>query len=90
MSELYRPSNGSEGDWFMAGHCRRCKKDRNGDCLIIAKAMGFDITEAEYPREWTFKDGDPTCTAFDDVDQPLTNEERAAQMPLLHEPPPQA
>jgi hypothetical protein len=87
----YRPSNGTEGECFMEGWCNRCKADRahqdsageEPGCDIIARSMAFDVGEPGYPVQWVWKDGEPTCTAFDDVVLQITNEERAAQMVLL-------
>lgn len=66
--KLYRPSNGMEGEGFMAQFCDRCERRGNsedGHCQIIGDTMAFDIDSPEYPREWTYdSDGDPTCTAF--------------------------
>lgn len=67
ITSPYRPSNGSEGDWFMSKWCRRCVKDSAAmPCGIIARSMALDIGEKGYPREWV-EDGDgPRCTAFSD------------------------
>ena len=87
----YQPSNGTEGEGFTEGLCAHCKRDRafrrNPDaeegCDILSRTMAFSIGDAEYPKEWIWKGGEPTCTAFDDVVLRITNEERAAQMELL-------
>ena len=72
--ELYRPSNGSEGEHFMMAWCARCTKDAafraNPDdadgCPIIAETMAFDIDEPGYPREWRQDGPDgPRCTAYE-------------------------
>lgn len=74
----YRPSNGTEGEIFMAGWCGKCQRDKsmregcdidecddNERCDIIANTMAYDIEDAEYPVEWQYgKDGQPCCTAF--------------------------
>jgi hypothetical protein len=68
MSEakLYRPSNGTEGEFFQARFCYRCAKDANNDCEIILRSMAFNTWEDDYPREWTYGEDDkPTCTAFE-------------------------
>lgn len=75
--ELYRPSNGSEGDWFVSSWCGNCARDRamsegidagecedHERCEIIARAMAFDIYEAGYPQEWIYGERGPCCTAF--------------------------
>lgn len=61
----YRPSNGSEGDWFMSQWCDRCIKDRpSRPCPIVSNAMGLDIDHADYPAEWVQTADGPRCTAF--------------------------
>lgn len=87
----YRPSNGTEGSGFTEGLCANCKADRafreNPDqadgCPLLANSLAFNVNEPGYPKEWIWKDGEPTRTAFDDVELQITNEERAAQMPLF-------
>ena len=69
MSErLYRPSNVTEGDMFMDGLCFRCKKEKA--CQILSDTFIYGITDKEYPRQWVYRDGEPTCTAFKDADAP--------------------
>ena len=67
----YRPTNGSEGEWFMSLWCERCIKDRpSKPCSILGRALGMDIDDAGYPAEWV-EDGDgPRCTAFADHKAP--------------------
>ena len=74
----YRPSNGTEGEMFMAEFCHRCVRDaafRNDEkgakgCEIIVKAMCFDVDDPQYPEEWTYDwNGEPTCTGFQEIDQ---------------------
>lgn len=69
MSEKYRPSNGTEGMLFMSNFCDNCKHmpidpDAPDQCEIQLYAMAFGINKPEYPKEWIYKDGEPTCTAF--------------------------
>ena len=60
----YRPSNGTEGDWFDGKFCSRCKK--NGPCEIIFNSMIYESDEAPYPKEMIYgEDGEPQCTAFE-------------------------
>ena len=60
----YRPSNGTEGDLFMAEFCDRCSKCKG--CEIIGAAMLFEKDHEEYPKEWVYDaEGCPTCTAFE-------------------------
>jgi hypothetical protein len=70
MNNLYRPSNGTEGEGFMSRHCYQCKHDDGGIgervCEIIGNTMAYDVTDAEYPVEWCYgADGKPTCTKFE-------------------------
>lgn len=63
----YRPSNGTEGEIFMAVWCERCAlDDPDGDgCKIQARTLAFSIDHPEYPGEWNFTNaGTPQCTAF--------------------------
>ena len=63
MTTPYRPSNGSEGDWFQASFCDRCRKQKR--CTIVGRTMAFDVTDPQYPKQWIRDDaGDATCTAF--------------------------
>lgn len=89
--EPYCPSNGTEGEGFMARWCNRCKRDRafqdsGGEepgCEIISASMAYNVRDPKYPKEWVWQDGRPVCTAFDNVSERITNAERDAQMPLL-------
>lgn len=69
----YRPSNGSEGDWFCSTYCYNCirgKYEHTGDtrdnpCDIISSSMCFDTKDDEYPKEWIYNESnEPTCTSF--------------------------
>lgn len=76
--EKYRPSNGTEGEFFFETWCRKCQRDKSmregcdidecddsERCDIIANTMCFDIEDEEYPKEWQIgADGQPCCTAF--------------------------
>ena len=65
----YRPSNGTEGEMFMAEFCDRCSKCDVG-CQIIVASMAFEKDDPEYPKEWVFdSEGCPTCTAFEESEQ---------------------
>lgn len=66
----YRPSNGSEGESFIAAWCERCEKDRRESkpCRILGRTFALDIDDKGYPKEW-IRDagewpGNPRCTAF--------------------------
>lgn len=66
--EKYRPSNGSEGESFMAQFCERCIHEdwEEKNCPIIGLTMAYWEDEPEYPSEWTYdKEGKPTCTKFE-------------------------
>ena len=69
--EVYRPSNGTEGESFMCRWCQRCAKDNldpdtgDGGCDIIVYTMAFDENSPEYPRAWRYgEDGQPMCVEF--------------------------
>jgi hypothetical protein len=74
--EPYRPSNGTDGECFMAAYCYAgCRHFRKVPSLeshgchkgIDLRAMAFATDDPGYPREWTYDaTGKPTCTAFDD------------------------
>lgn len=69
MPKPYRPSNGTEGDFFMEDFCYRCKNDsEDNPCPIIGRTMGYDIDDIRYPTEWICDDdriSNPRCTAFE-------------------------
>ena len=73
MTQPYRPSNGSEGEWFENRFCGQCEKDRawrereECGCDILGNALAFDIGEEGYPPEWVADDdgSNPRCTAFE-------------------------
>lgn len=80
--ELYRPSNGTEGEAFITHWCGQCersgrpgKPDDAGHelmgCSIVGRTMYYDIDDAEYPREWVVGEDGPKCTAFVPEGQPL-------------------
>jgi hypothetical protein len=63
----YRPSNGTEGDYFVAEWCSNCAlADFDGEgCMINLRAYAFNINEPEYPAEWNYTNaGTPQCTAY--------------------------
>jgi len=89
----YRPSNGSEGEWFQSEFCEKCERDRyeSKPCRILGRTMAFDIDDKQYPREWVRDAGEwpgnPRCTAF--VERGAQHKERPSiirdkrQEPLL-------
>lgn len=73
MSKPYRPSNGTEGEWFIESHCHNCirgKYEHTGDikdnpCDIITRSWCCELNDPLYPREWIYDEkGEPTCTAW--------------------------
>lgn len=77
----YRPSNGTEGEIFDAVYCENCARDRRyretldgrDGCNILVHALAYDLNHPEYPKEWVYLAGVPTCTAFaaEESDIPL-------------------
>jgi hypothetical protein len=85
----YRPSNGTEGEFFMSLHCARCQRDAayrrdEGDsCPIVAWVMAVDVDDPKYPAEWQYgPDRQPTCTAFT-LDAPPDVQPRCDKTPDL-------
>ena len=75
--KLYRPSHGTEGDIFMGAWCAKCVKFKRcpevggRHCDIQMRVMCNRVTDADYPGEWRYnEDGEPVCTAFEDVNPP--------------------
>lgn len=64
MTELYRPSNGTEGEMFHEKWCYQCTH-YDDPCEIQFRSMSFEKTDPEYPQEWQMVDGKPACIAFD-------------------------
>ena len=62
--EPYRPSNGTEGEIFMADWCDVCSKHK--DCPILTATLCYEVSEPEYPRDFWVYDagGRPKCKAF--------------------------
>jgi hypothetical protein len=86
-TEPYRPSNGSEGDWFMSRFCHRCVKDSESKpCRILGRTFALDVDDKGYPREWITDDAHgPRCTAFADHEKPkptIIRDKRQIGMPL--------
>jgi hypothetical protein len=76
LTEPYQPCNGIEGEYFFERWCECCARDRVLEgCPIIARTMAFRPGDAEYPVEW-IRDvgewpGNPRCTAFVPVGEPV-------------------
>lgn len=72
--KLYRPSNGTEADWFASEWCDECAKDifdlGTGEyieqCDILDRSLLHDINQIEYPTEWRYCSltDQPICMAF--------------------------
>lgn len=61
--KAYRPSNGMEGELFVAAWCDACSK--NGPCEIIGRSMIHEVQDPGYPMELRIRpDGQPECRAF--------------------------
>lgn len=72
--ESYRPSNGTEGEYFHEGFCYRCAKfphssDAKNQCMIFLSAHAYGLGEPEYHKQWRYVDGKPTCTSFKDREE---------------------
>lgn len=69
-SKKYRPSNGTEGDFFMNKFCFQCinenpDPDKKPNCKIMTASMMFNVDDKKYPKEWVYDENDsPTCTSF--------------------------
>lgn len=59
----YRPSNGTEGDFFIKSQCEKCLKQER--CKIVGLTMVYPASDPGYPKEWVSdEDGNnPRCTA---------------------------
>lgn len=70
MAEKYRPSNGTEGEWFMDQFCHQCVKcpispEADNQCKIMLRSLMYNTEDKEYPKQWVYTDeGKPICTAF--------------------------
>ena len=53
-TEKYQPANGMEGDLFMQAFCYKCAKHEDGSCMILNKALSFDVKEDGFPEEWVY------------------------------------
>lgn len=77
MSEKYRPSNGSEGDWFMGKFCHQCARANLDEdsgkppCVILGLMLGYGIDDPQYPKEIIQDENGPRCTAFVHEDEEL-------------------
>ncbi|WP_299378473.1 hypothetical protein [uncultured Kiloniella sp.] len=65
----YRPSNGTEGDFFIDAWCVNCyrfdEEDGPFNCPIYERMMCHQIGEEGYPQELVWGEtGQPLCQAF--------------------------
>lgn len=88
----YRPSNGSEGMWFVETYCSRCIHEKfmhtndheDKKCDIFSNTLIFNVNEKGYPEEWIYDDNEnPKCTAHGRWDWGRDDDEGG-----LNEPPP--
>lgn len=81
-AEKYRPSNGTEGDCFIAVFCCRCARSEHlqadatdttpAGCPILDLTFRHDVDDPEYPAEWCFdEDGAAQCTAYIPEGEPV-------------------
>lgn len=69
--KLYRPSNGTEGMYFIDDWCFKCERDKDEDCPLLAASLAYAIDEPEYPQEWHYDDkGEPICSEFIALGEP--------------------
>ncbi len=69
----YRPANGTERMGFYENWCARCRHDRpedaDGGCEILRRTFIHEVTDPEYPDEWTCDDrGRTTCMTFEPLE----------------------
>lgn len=71
MPRPYRPSNGTEGDFFISNWCDNCKHDsEEAPCEVRGRTYWYSIGDPEYPVEWIVDDdgiSNPRCTAFVEI-----------------------
>lgn len=67
----YRPSNGTEGECFIAANCDQCEHDKcwrlaeESPCEILSNSMLFNQNDPHYPRQWVINgDGQPECLQY--------------------------
>ena len=75
-TEKYSPSNGTEGDIFIAQWCNSCAFYKNEDdeyCETLGLTFALDVDDSDYPVEWTYdKNNQPCCTKYlHDSEKPI-------------------
>lgn len=95
--ELFRPSNGTEGEIFISGWCARCARDRMARegadweecddselCEILTRTLACVIDDPDYPQEWRYDEtGEPCCTAFIPAGDPVPEPRCSCTMDLF-------
>lgn len=78
MTKPYRPSNGSEGEAFIATWCAHCLMNANDEnpCCILGNALMHDVDDAGFPDKWVYRGKTPVCTGF------FSNENSIADEPV--------
>ena len=66
MSDKYRPSNGTEGDWFMSHFCYQCAA--YNICKIWPATMALGVNDPKYPKQWIETEEGAECTSFVSTD----------------------
>lgn len=72
----YQPASSVEYDNFCKRFCENCECDRkyretgHHGCDILGDALLYEIHAEQYPKEWTYKNLKPVCTAFKEVGRP--------------------
>ena len=67
----YRPSNGSEGDWFESQWCSTCIHNHpEHGCKVWFYALMFPIDDKLYPKELVEGKDGPICTKWSDHAKP--------------------
>lgn len=78
--DLYRPSNGTEGECFYGAWCANCTKDtERHPCRIVGATQFLDMDDHNYPWQWQYTTPEeaseiypgigkaPICRAFNPV-----------------------
>lgn len=79
----YRPSSGSEGEYFLSAWCSECQRDKvmsgqatvedaDKDPDLYCEILNRSFRSDEPLPEWTYgADGQPCCTKFVPLGQPV-------------------
>jgi len=72
----YQPASLVEYDEFCKRFCENCENDRTyretgqHGCNILGNTFLYEVHDNKYPKEWTYKNLKPVCTAFRSVERP--------------------